>query len=143
MRRCLLLIALAATSCADAGSRLREHTYPPSFEYIEPSRLHSSMWKLAWQVQRLDRALREPTADAAQQQSQVGEILMAMEEAVEDIATPGRVTQHPLLNRNLPRFREQVRRARAEATRTPPNYFDATALVGSCSTCHATAIAGS
>jgi hypothetical protein len=145
VRRFLVLLALAAVAaaCADAGSRLREHTYPPSFEYIEPSQLHSSMWKLAWEMRRLDHALREPASDSAQQQQQVAEILTEVEEAVEGVATPGSVTQHPLLNRNLPHFRDQVRRARAEVARTPPSYFDATALAGSCSACHATAVAGS
>jgi hypothetical protein len=139
VRRSLLLLVLAAIACSDPGARLREHTYPPSFEYIEPSRLQSSMWKLAWEVQGLDRALRHPAGDPGAQQRQVVEILMRVEDAADGIATPGRTTQHPLLNRNLPQFRERVRRARADAGRTPPNYFTATALVGSCSACHAVA----
>ena len=139
MRQSLLLLALALIACRDTGARLREHTYPPSFEYIEQSRLQSSMWVLASEVQRLDRTLRRPTSDPAEQQRQVGEILSRVEGAVDDLATPGRVTQHPLLNRNLPRFREQVRRARSDAARTPPNYFSATTIVGSCSACHGSA----
>lgn len=136
MRLALLLLALAALSCGSAGERLREHTYPPSFEYIEQSRLQSAMWALAWEVRSLDHALRASAGDSAAQQQQVAEILSRLEAAVDGIATPGRVTQHPLLNRNLPRFREQVRRARIDAARTPPNYFTATTLVGSCSACH-------
>jgi hypothetical protein len=97
------------------------------------------MWVLASEVRRLDRTLRQPAGDPAEQQRLVGEILMRMDGAVDDIATPGRVTQHPLLNRNLPRFREQIQRARADAARTPPNYFSATTLVGSCSACHGSA----
>lgn len=139
MRRSLLLLVLALIACHDPGARLREHTYPPSFEYIEQSRLQSSMWALAFEVRRLDRTLRRPAGDSAEQQRQVAEILMRMDGAVDALATPGRVTQHPLLNRNLPRFREQVQRARADAARTPPNYFSATTLVGSCTGCHGSA----
>ena len=139
MRSLIALLALALVACPAAGPRLREHTYPPTFQYIEPSKLRSSMWMLAAEVQRLDRALRQPAADPAEQQHQVADVLMAMQRAVDGIANPGRVTQHPLLNRNLPRFREQVQRARADAARTPPNYFTATALVGSCSACHGSA----
>ena len=139
MRRSLLLLVLAAMACRDPGARLREHTYPPSFEYIEPSRLQSSMWVLAWEVRRLDRTLRQPAGDSAEQQRLVAEILMRMDGAIGGIATPGRVTQHPLLNRNLPRFREQVQRARADVARTPPNYFTATTIVGSCTACHGSA----
>ena len=139
MQKSLVLLGLLLLACRDPGPRLREHTYPPSFEYIEQSRLQSAMWELAWEVRNLDHALRDPARDPAAQQQQVAEILSRVEAAVAGIATPGRVTQHPLLNRNLPRFREQVRRARADAERTPPNYFTATTLVGSCSACHGSA----
>jgi hypothetical protein len=141
MCRTLLILALvaAAISCADPVPRLREHTYPPSFEYIDRSNLKSAMWQLAVDIQRLDRTLREPASDPAQQQQVVVEILTEVQEAAGSIATPGRVTQHPLLNQNLPRFRELVRRARDDARRTPPNYFSATALSGSCSACHGSA----
>ena len=135
----LFLLLVPWIACRDPGARLREHTYPPSFQYIEPSRIQSSMWRLAWEVQSLDRTLRQPIGDPAEQQRQVIEILMRVDSAVSGIASPGRVTQHPLLNRNLPRFREQVRRARADAQRMPPNYFTATTLVGSCSSCHGSA----
>lgn len=139
MRQSLLLVALASIACHDPGAHLREHTYPPNFEYIEPSRLQSSMWTLAFEVRSLDRKLRHPAGDPAEQQRQVGEILLRVEGAVDGLATPGRVTQHPLLNRNLPRFREQVERALTDAARTPPNYFSATTLVGACTGCHGSA----
>ena len=42
----LLVVFLGLTACSGSGERLREHTYPPSFEYIEKSRLHSAMWTL-------------------------------------------------------------------------------------------------
>jgi hypothetical protein len=132
----VLLLPLALNACRDAGPRLREHTYPPSFEYVERSNLHSAMWQLAVDIQRLDRTLREPVSDPAQHQQQVMEILTQVEDAVASIATPGRVTQHPLLNRNLPRFRELVQRARDDVARTPPSYFSASALSGSCAACH-------
>jgi hypothetical protein len=97
------------------------------------------MWVLASEVRRLDRTLRQPAGDPAEQQRQVAEILMRVDGAIGGIATPGRVTQHPLLTRNLPRFREQVQRARADIARTPPNYFFATTIVGSCTACHGSA----
>jgi len=138
MRRSLLLFAIAALACEGSGARVREHTYPPSFEFVERRRLESAMWQLAWDVQRLDRTLRQSSADSAEQQRAVTGILEEMERAASGIATPGRVTQHPMLNRNLPRFREQLRRARVDVERDPPNYFTATTLVGSCTTCHST-----
>jgi hypothetical protein len=135
-----LLVMLAAIGCADSATRVREHTYPPSFEYVERADLESAMWQLAANIQRLDRSLREPASDPAQQQQQVVEILGKIQQAALSVATPGRVTQHPLLNHNLPRFRELVGRARDDARRTPPSYFSATALSGSCSACHGSAV---
>jgi hypothetical protein len=132
----LLLLVVAVAACRGAGTRVREYTYPPSFEYIDESRLDSAMWVLAREVGNLERALRQPDGDPAAQQRAVAEILTRVEAAAGSLSTPGRVTQHPLLNRHLPRFREQVRRARADAARTPPNYFFAAELAGSCSACH-------
>jgi hypothetical protein len=142
MRRSLLVLVLfvSALGCADPTPRLREHTYPPRFEYVERSRLKSAMWELAWEMQRLEHTLREPSADSALQQQQVVEILARVQEAVGGIATPGSVTQHPLLNQNLPRFREMVLRARSGAERTPPNYYPAAALSGTCAACHDSAM---
>jgi hypothetical protein len=113
-----------------------EYSYPPSFEYIDETRLKSTMWALALEVRSLEQALRQPADDPAAQQLQVTEILSRMEGAVDGISTPGRLSQHPLLNRNLPRFREQLWRARDDVKRSPPSYFFATELVGSCAACH-------
>jgi hypothetical protein len=143
MSRSLAFLVLGALACAGSAARVRDHTYPPSFEFVERKHLESAMWQLAWDVQRLDHSLREPSGDPAEQQRVVAELLKEMEVAANGIATPGRITQHPLLNRNLPRFREQLRRARMDVERKPPNYFTATTLVGSCTTCHSTVTATS
>ena len=140
MRRLLFLILLLGfIGCSHSGEQLREHTYPPSFEYIDESKLHSAMWVLAREVTQLEKTLRDPAADPAAQQRAVAEILARVDTAVDGIATPGRVTQHPLLNRNLPGLRNQVSRARAGVARTPPNYFFASELAGACSACHGSA----
>jgi hypothetical protein len=131
-----IFVLLAFAGCGFSGEKLREHTYPPSFEYIEKSRLHSAMWTLAHEMTLLEDALRHPDADAAEQQRLVGEILERVDTAVDSIAKPGHETQHQLLNQNLPQFRELVHRARSDAARTPPNYFTASALTGSCGACH-------
>jgi hypothetical protein len=137
-RSVLLFVAALMVAC-ESGRHVREYTYPPSFEYIDESRLDSAMWMLAREVGRLEQTLRRPAGDPAAQQREVAEILLRMDEAAAGISTPGRVTQHPLLNRHLPRFREQLQRARADAGRTPPNYFTAATLAGSCSACHGSA----
>jgi len=131
-----LWLPIALVACGDGGASLREYTYPPSFEYVDESRLHSAMWELAGETETLDALLREPTSDPAAQQRAVAASLERMEAAVARLDTPGRVTQHPLLNRNLPRFRERVRRARADVATTPPYYGTAVGVAESCSMCH-------
>jgi hypothetical protein len=137
-----LLVFVLLAGCTGSAARVREYTYPPRFEYIEPERLHSAMWRLAFEVKELDRTLRDPQADSAAQQRLVSTILQRMDDAARGIATPGRITQHPLLNRNLSTFRDQVVRAQADVERMPPSYFNATALVGSCAACHGSVTAG-
>jgi hypothetical protein len=140
MRHLLLpLFVLGLAACNHSGEQLRAHTYPPSFEYIDESKLHSTMWVLAREVTQLEKTLRDPAADPAAQQRAVSEILARVDAAVGGIVTPGRVTQHPLLNQNLPGLRNQVSRARAGVARTPPNYFFASELAGACSACHGSA----
>ena len=135
----LAILFLGLAGCGHSGTELRQHTYPPSFEYIDESKLHSTMWVLAGEVAQLEKTLRDPAADPAAQQRAVTEILTRLDAAVDGIATPGRVTQHPLLNRNLPGLRKQVSRARAGVASTPPNYFFASELAGACSACHGSA----
>lgn len=137
--RSILLFAfvfLFPLACHDAGKSLRDYTYPPSFEYIDDSRLESTMWVLARETESLDEMLRHPVDDPAAQQRAVAASLARVEEAVARLDTPGRVTQHPLLNRNLPRFRDRVRRARADVSATPPYYGTAVGVAESCSLCH-------
>ncbi len=128
---------LAAAACGDAAGRLRQHTYPPSFEYVDSSRLSSAMWVLASETARLDRALEETDADPAVRQREVASILAQIEAAADGIQRPGQTSQHPLLNEHLPRFRERVRKARAEVERSPPAYYLAGTVAGSCAACHA------
>ena len=132
----LLCLAAALLACSDPAARLRQHTYPPDFDYLEEGRIESAMWTLAWEVVRLEQVLRDRAPDDPRLKGKVGVILQRMERAADDLDTPGRHSQHPLLNRHLPRFRERLRWARIEAERTPPNFLAAAALSGSCSACH-------
>jgi len=136
----LILTTLFAVSCLHPPATLRELTYPPDFSYLPAEKLDSAMWVLAAEISRLDELLHQvPTASAAaavQNQLAIQDTLRRLSAAVEKIDDPGRVTQHPALNRNLSRFRTRIERARRGAERTPPNYYQASALSGSCFLCH-------
>jgi hypothetical protein len=131
-----VVIALGA-SCTRVPASIQKHTVPPNFYYIPQDRLESSMWILAAEVRRLNELLRA-TPDGANVgvQREIQSSLRRMAAAVEQIDSPGRTTQHPALNRHTSRFAGRIARAQRGADRTPPNYFQASALSGSCFLCH-------
>ena len=134
-----IAVAIAQISCVSPShTRFQAMVYPPDFSYLSEQELESSMWVLASEIGRLDDLLQaaasEPLADT---QRAIQESLLRMRRAIDEIDTPGRTTQHPVLNQHLGRFRERLQRARRGADRTPPNYFHASVLSGACFMCHA------
>ena len=124
-------------SCMRVPASIQKLTVPPNFYYIPEERIHSSMWMLAAEVQRLDELLRTAPDSAnlaAQRAIQSG--LRRMAVAVEQIDHPGRTTQHSALNLHLSRFAQRIANAQRGADRNPPNYFYASTLSGSCFLCH-------
>jgi hypothetical protein len=126
-----------AIACSSTTRSVQSLTYPPDFAYIPPERLQSTMWILAAEVKQLDQLLGQaPAPDDAATQEAVRRSLQRMSVAIEQIDHPGRASQHPALNIHLRRFAERLEQAQRGADRTPPNYFQATALSGSCFLCH-------
>jgi hypothetical protein len=143
--RFVLLLALGiamalGTSCNRPPASIDQLTYPPDFSYMPKERIRSSMWILAAEVGRLDELLRaSPDSSSVALQNEIRGSLQRMAAAVEQIDHPGRSTQHPALNQHLRHFAERVAMAQRGADRTPPNYFHASALSGSCFLCHGSA----
>lgn len=142
MERIVSVVALGVVmtlvaSCTQVPASIQKHTVPPNFYYVPQDRLESSMWILAGEVRRLNELLRA-TPDGTNEgvQREVQSSLRRMAAAVEQIDSPGRTTQHPALNRHTNRFAERIAQAQRGADRTPPNYFQASALSGSCFLCH-------
>lgn len=136
----VLAVVVLGAACQTDRSSLHDVVYPPDFSYLPEDRLKGSMWILAGEIQHLDELLRTPAdTNDARLQKQVQSSLLRIAAAVEQIDTPGRATQHPALNRNLSSFARRVSQAQRGAERTPPNYFQASALSGSCFLCHGSA----
>ena len=136
-----LIVAMAfVASCMQVPQSIQKHTVPPDFYYIPEDRIESSMWMLAAEIHRLDELLRTPRDSTnVGLQREIQGSLRRMAVAVEQIDHPGRTTQHPALNRNLSRFADRIANAQRGVDRTPPNYFQASALSGSCYLCHGSA----
>ena len=123
------------SGCADFTRRLRQHTYPPDFQYISREQLQSTMWQLAFHSRELDRLIRSPEPPL-KNRSEILEHLGAMERAAEQLDRSGWPTNHPLIDMNLSSFRRDIRLAREVAEREPPNFMLASPLAGACVYCH-------
>ena len=130
----LILCGLVG-GCADFARWMRRYTYPPDFRYIERDQLRSAMWQLAGHVRELDQHLRSSTA-SEQQQKDILEHLDGMESATRTLDTAGWPSNHPMIDMNMPKFRQDIRLARDAVERTPPNYALAHSLPGACVYCH-------
>jgi len=142
LRTALLALALVVGSgplaCAESErERLREHTYPPTFNYIPEERLRSTMWDLASHVAQLDQRLRDPQVGDEALQQQVIRELDEMQRAAAALGPGDWPSNHPQVSRNIDAFREDLAAARHAAAIQPPNYFLAGSIAGACTNCHA------
>jgi hypothetical protein len=140
LRRALPALAagVAWIGCSPgAREGLREHTYPPSFNYIPAERLQSTMWILADHAAQLDRLMRRPDEAGETLQAQVILQLTEMERSAEALGPGGWPSNHPRVSRNVDTFRQDLEAARHAAALDPPNYFLAGSVAGACVHCHA------
>jgi len=131
----LLWVCAPLAGCADFARRVRQYTYPPEFRYIERDQLRSTMWRLAYHVRELDRAI-DTTKSPQDHRAEILEHLGGMDAALQSLDNSGWPSNHPLIDMNLPKFRQDIRLARVAAERNPPNFFQAHSLTGACVYCH-------
>jgi hypothetical protein len=130
-----LILCGLVSACADLARWTRRYTYPQDFRYIERSQVRSAMGQLAYHVRELDEHLRSPVAEE-QLQKDVLEHLDGMESATRALDTAGWPSNHPMIDMNLPKFRQDIQLARVAVERTPSNYLLAISLPGACVYCH-------
>jgi len=119
--------------CGDFAGWMRQYTYPPDFHYITEEQLRSTMWELAYHSRELNRLVSSPET-AQQHRTEIVEQLGAMEQAAASLS--GWPTNHPVVDRNLPNFRRDLRVARESVEGEPPNFRPAVSLSHGCAYCH-------
>lgn len=147
--RVVPLLVLLGASCSGAAEEVRQHTYAPSFRYLEDEQLRSSMGRLAHDVIELDRVLRgTPTRDDAgwsgvepgprdvPESDRIVSILDRMKATAAGIEAPALATNHPELGEGIDAFRRDLSAARQSAALDPPRYFLAGSIAGACLYCH-------
>lgn len=136
-RQCtLLMLTLALVSCSDLAGTVRKVTYPPGFTYVSRDELDSRMHELAYELQQLDLALAPERDALSEQQQQVVGILRKMERIAGGIQAGEAGSNHPFLQNDMTSFLTILGQARASASMTPPQYFGAGRVSGSCTNCH-------
>ena len=132
----LFAVSLAVAACGGSADRLREHTYPPSFNYISEEQLQKTMWKLADHAAQLDRLMRTPRDGGEALRSQVLWHLTEMDRIALELGPADWPSNHPRVSRNVEGFRRDLDAARRAAELDPPNYFLAGSVSGACVHCH-------
>jgi len=137
----IFIAAVLVSSCM----QVRLLTYPTSFTWIGTEDVQNTMQAMANEMQTLDTLITEEQSPGSNQQAVV-KVLTDIEYLAADLSvqTPGSenqseeipATNHLLIDEHMDEFLESIYRAKIQAEATPPSYFGAGKLTGSCSACH-------
>lgn len=139
---CLLFFGvLVSSGCSSQfAASLRKVTYPPDFNYIEPTELRSEMAKLAQQMRLLDQALNQkdgqsPNAVNTQRQQVLG-ALHNIDRIASKLNAGDSGSSHPFMQNFMRDFVSRVGEARVAASLEQPRYYYAGKVSGGCVNCH-------
>lgn len=133
---CLWFVLLLLVGCNDIAATVRQVTYPPDFTYVTTDELQSRMQQLAYNLQQLDQALADETADSPELQQDVAERLRNIERIGSSIQAGEAGSNHPFLEDELAGFLANIRQARMAVARNPPSYYMVGRISGGCVNCH-------
>jgi hypothetical protein len=115
---------------------VRRAQYPPDFHYITKQEIRTQMGQLAAEVVALDAILSKPGGPTEADRETILAILQRMRTAAGQLEK-GEHSNHPLIDRNAPRLRNDLDRAIEEVRMSqPPIYYRAGEVVGACTYCH-------
>lgn len=130
------LLVLAFLVVAGACESMPVRNYPPDFQQLSRTEVRGAMRQMAQHVTALDDTLRDEALPAEARQERVLASLDGIRETASSLGGRGLSSSHYMLDRLLPQFIEDVERARAAAATTPPRYYLAGSVAGSCMACH-------
>lgn len=133
-RTALAAVVVVVVGCTLPLSVPTPTLQAPSFQYIERPRLQTAMWRLADNVTALELLL-QPGGDEISRDA-VLQVLDDMQSNASTVSAPGQTTNHPRIDRELPRFLLDLAMAREAVARDPPAYAAAAALPTACARCH-------
>lgn len=102
------------------------------YNVVRKGELHTQMWRIWGQIDQLDRLMRTQPP----KQADVVAVLRQIENSAKRLTSSSIRSKHPLLKNYAPEFLEEAKAAVKAAAATPPNYYRAGKLTGSCVHCH-------
>ncbi|MCK6552391.1 hypothetical protein L6R52_41565 [Myxococcota bacterium] len=129
-------LALAATcACGPAAAEVRAHTYPAEFRYLSKSQVSDAMLGFTRDVEEIDRLLRTTPTPSDDDRRALAMRLERMERVATELDGFHR-SNEPMIDARMDHFRRDLALARAAVEATPPSYFLAGSITGSCLHCH-------
>ena len=137
----MLLTVLVLSGCA----QMRFTTYPDSIVWIDADDVRSAMHTMAASLATIEQLVSSET-EAGENQEEVLEELYTLETTAQSLSA-GKAstndngaryaaTNHLLIDDHLDEFSDSILLAQLHVQATPPNYYRAGTLVGSCNACH-------
>jgi hypothetical protein len=131
-----LALSLFVFACSNWQEELRSATYGPSFEYISPEQLKSTMWQMARDTRDLKKILDQPGPISESDRQRVRLLLTAVYDESGNLGSEGARTNHPMLDEDRDRFRADVAAAGVGVDSEPPSYTLARQVTAACVHCH-------
>jgi hypothetical protein len=130
-----LVLGAGLAGCAGFLDRMREHTYPPSFDYISKEQLQSVMWRMAGDAKQIDKLVHAEGGPTPAQRAEIERLLGSMLEASKQLGDQR--TNHARIDEHRDAFRADLEAARRGVQSEPPSYTLAENVAGACVHCHA------
>jgi hypothetical protein len=115
---------------------VRSITYPPSIRYLSEQDVRTAMGRLAKDVVDLDALVHEAPEVRSANEDELLAILRSMRSTASSM-TSGGDTNHPRIDRYLPKLIDDIDRAIGAVENRSDNYYYAGTVIGACEYCHA------
>ncbi|MEW5853691.1 MAG: hypothetical protein AB2A00_33255 [Myxococcota bacterium] len=132
---CVFGAVLGVACNSDSAATVRQYTYSKDFHYYDEKQVNSSMHRISKAARELNALLKQQEL-TPEQQAEVVRLLGEMERGARELKSADPASNHPRITDNVDQFIRDIETARASAQRTPPNYYLAGSITGSCFYCH-------
>ena len=129
------IVCSTALVIACAGPQFA--SYPTDFASLDNEKVHSAMKNMHSSINKLEQVLNEEGSNETICNQCVVAELNSLMQATKHLGHQAVFSNHRSITDNIDRFRSQIRSAKIDAQKNPPEYAEANQLVTGCLNCHA------